>query len=165
MANPNIISGDMHVDGTLTMKGVTLPNNSVTKDKVLAGTGIEYTKLEHLHRATHKQPNSAATAETKAIALIIGATGSTLNFKAGCIAPCTGNATITVDLKKNGTTVLSAPITLDNAQAAYATVSGTITVPGLVAGDVLTVVVAVNAGTGALGTGLFASVNWKEDAQ
>ena len=42
--------------------------------------------------------------------------------------------------------------------------SGTLSVTALVAGDLLEVVVAVNAGTGALGTGLFVQVKSREDA-
>ena len=42
---------------------------------------------------------------------MVRVTGVTLAFKAGSIAKAVGDSTVTVDLKKNGTTVLSAPIT------------------------------------------------------
>jgi hypothetical protein len=43
---------------------------------------------------------------------------------------------VTVDLKKNGTSVLTSVVTITNAQAAYARVAGAIATAAYVAGDV-----------------------------
>lgn len=159
------INDDLHVNGTLTAKAMRPPDNSITDEAVIAGAGIQYTKLEHLHRGVYRQPNSAAAAETKVVAVVGGVTGSVVAFKAGCVGPCVGADTITVDLKKNGITILAAPISLTSAQAAYATVSASVATPDLVAGGVLTVVVTPNHSSGTLGTGVFADVDYREDAQ
>jgi hypothetical protein len=68
---------------------------------------------------------------------------------------------VTVDLRKNGTTVLSAVITLNNANTARVAVAGALSVTTLVAGDVLEVVTAT-AGGGTLATGVFAIVTVNE---
>jgi hypothetical protein len=159
------LNGNTHIDGTLTCKAFTPPANCITKTSIPVGAGIEYTKTEHLHRAVYSQPNTAATSETKAIAHVVGATGTLLNFLAGSIAPCSGAATITIDLKKNGSSVLSAVITLDNANTARVAEAGTITTTGVAAGDLLEIVITATAGGGTLGTGLYVVLNWKEDAQ
>jgi hypothetical protein len=157
--------GDVFVAGTLAGTVTTPSAGSVTNTAVAALAGIDQSKLQHQHRDDYAQPNTAATTETKPRAVVYGVTGSLLSFKAGSIAACIGAATITVDLKKNGVSVLSAPITLNNANTARVAVVGTISSAGLVAGDLLEVVVTATAGGGTLGTGVFAETRWKEDAQ
>lgn len=159
----DLINNDLYVNGKFAAKEMTLPSNVVANANVVAAADIDAVKLEHQYEKVLNQ-NGTAVADTRAIHLVYGATGSVVAFKAGSVVACTGNATITVDLKKNGTTMLSAVITLDNANTAYVAEAGTLAGTVLVAGDVLTVVVAVNAGTGALGTGLFAEVVLREDA-
>jgi hypothetical protein len=150
--------------GTVTMRSVVLPDGCITNAKVVAGAGIVAEKLEHQHRKTFAQPNTTAAAETRAVHLVYGATGNIVAFEAGSIAACTGNATITVDLKKNGTSILTAPVTLDSANTARVAEAASVATPELADGDLLEVVVAVNAGTGALGTGVFAELVVHEDA-
>jgi len=128
-----------------------------------AAAGIAASKLEHPVYACYGQ-SGAAVAATVPIHTVVGATGVIESVKVGSIVACTGNAEITVDVKKNGTTVLSAAIVLDSTNTARIAESGTLSVTALVAGDLLEVVVAVNAGTGALGTGLFVQVKSREDA-
>jgi hypothetical protein len=97
--------------------------------------------------------------------VIYGVSGTLLSFKAGSIVANIGAATVTLDLKKNGVTALSAVITLNNANTARVAVSGTLSVTTLAAGDVLEVVATATAGGGTLATGVFAELRWKEDAQ
>jgi hypothetical protein len=163
MAQSNRIVGDLHVAGNLTADSLAVPNSSVTNEKVAAGAGIDASKLDHQNIVVFAQANTTAAAETRAV-YVAHAAGTIEEFEAGSIAACTGNATITVDLKKNGTTVLSAVITLDSGNTAYVVEAGTVSSAAYVAGDVLTVVVAVNAGTGALGTGVFARAMLREAA-
>ena len=83
--------------------------------------------------------------------------------KAGLISVCTGNATVTVDVKKNGTTILSSTISLSSSQSNRDEVAGTLSVTSMVAADILEVVVTVDVGTGALGTGLFVWVDLNDE--
>lgn len=165
MATQNTIDGDLYVRGGLVPQAFTPPANCIGDSAIPAGAGIQQTKLEHQHRGSYRQPNAAAAAETKVVAVVYGATGTLLAFKAGAIGPAVGADTCSVDLKKNGASVLTAPVSLTSAQAAYALVAGAIATVALVAGDVLTVVVTPNHTSGTLPTGVFATPTWKEDAQ
>jgi hypothetical protein len=140
---------------TVIMVGqFTPPAGSFYDQHINAAANISADKLQHPIHLCGSQSGSAAAA-AQAAHVGIGSTGTLKAFKAGCIGPCTGNATITLDLKKNGTSVLSSPITLNNGQAAYAQVAAVLNTTSYTSGDVLTVVITVNAGSGVLGTGLF----------
>jgi hypothetical protein len=108
-----------------------------------------------------QQPNSAATAETRVVHHAYG-DGDIIAVKAGSIAAAIGDSTVTIDVKKNGTTVLSSTIVLDNANAAYTAESGTLSVLTFSAGDVITVHITISAGTGTLPTGVYVAVTLNE---
>ncbi len=144
---------------------VALPSSSVGNGEIEASAGILASKLEHHHSITGNQPNSAATTETRVIHSVYGATGDVIAFEAGSIVAATGNATVTLDLKKNGTTILAAVVTLDSANTAYIVEAGSIDTAPVVDGDVLEVVIVATVGTGALPTGLFYNLRLNEDAQ
>jgi len=165
--DPATFNGDVTVVGTLFVRtGINIPDGSIPASKIPNGAGIDYTKLEHAYRSIYRQANgSAAIAETAVLTAIVGATATILSFKAGCITPCVGADTISVDLRKNGATILTAPISLTSGQAAYAQVAAAVASAGLVAGDVLTVVITPNHTSGTLGQGVFAVLYSKEDAQ
>ena len=148
---------------TLQAKTLIPSAGCVGNSHIPAAAGIAASKLEHKHRKSYEQSGTVAAA-TVPLHVVQGATGLIVSFKAGTIAPCTGNAVITVDLKKAGVSILTAVITLDNANTARVLESGTLSSTALVAGDFLEVVVAVNAGTGALGTGLCVQIELNEDA-
>lgn len=166
MADTSRHEGDHHFTGAVTIGGtLAVPANSVGDNAIPAGAGISATKLEHRHQITYAQPNTAATSETRAIHVVYGATGTTLAVKAGSIAKAVGDATVTVDVKKNGTTILSGVITLDSGNTNRVAESGTVSVPGLVAGDLLEIVTVATIGTGTLPTGVFVNVVIDEDPQ
>lgn len=148
-----------------TFTDITLPDASVSNSTIVAGAGIEAEKLEHHHSITGNQPNTAATTETRVIHNVFGATGDTLAFEAGSIVAATGNATVTLDVLKNGTTILTGVITLDSGNTARVSEAGSISVTALVDGDVLEVVIVATIGSGALPTGLFYNLRLNEDAQ
>ena len=165
MSIVQIIDGDVLVRGTLQTTGqIAVGAGSITNAMVAAGAAISSTKLEHQHRKDYAQPNAAAITETKVVHTVIGTTGTIKAFKAGSIGIAVGNSTVTLDLKKNGTTCLSAVITLDVNNVARIVESGTLTVTTLVVGDVLEIVVVATIGTGTLPTGVFATVDLFEDA-
>lgn len=141
----------------------TFPDGGVTNAKVAAGAAIAASKLVHQHRINYSQPNTTATAVTQVIYRCYGATGTIKEIAAGSIGIAVGAATVTVDVKKNGTTVLSGVITLDSGNTARVAELGTVSVPALAAGDVLEVVTTATAGGGTIPTGLFVSVTVEED--
>ena len=88
--------------------------------------------------------------------------GTVLGFHAKATVPGS-SASVTVDLKKNGTSILSAPITLTNATGAGTPQNATISTPSLAAGDRLTALLTVSSSTGM--TGVSAWVNGVEISQ
>ena len=119
----------------------------------MVGCGLDAKADQHRRRLV----------ESAQIHVVVGATGTLQKFSGGSVVANTGAATITVDLHKNGASILTAAIVLDNGDAAYAVVEGVISSSSVVADDVLEVVITVNAGGGTLGKGVFASLDLYED--
>jgi hypothetical protein len=164
MADTSRLEGNYYIAGNLSAQSMTIPDLVIGNSQIAAGAAIDPLKLRHQHRHTYAQPNTAATSETKVLHVVYGVTGSVVRFEAGSIVKAVGNSTVTVDLKKNGTTVLSAPITLDNTSANRGVQSATISVPALADNDVLEVTTVATIGTGTLPTGVYASLTVHEDA-
>lgn len=158
------IEGDVIITGTLVPAALNIPSATVLNASVQAAAGISASKLEHQHQKSYGQANAAASDETRVIHVVHGATGEILEFEAGSIAKAVGDSTVTVDLQVNGVSVLSAVITLDNANTNYVAEAGTISSADLADGDVLTIVIDATVGTGTLPTGVFCSVKLREDA-
>jgi hypothetical protein len=157
--------GDHHFVGSVSMGTLVPSAGSVGNTSIAALAGIDAAKLEHRHQRTYAQPNTAATTETRALHVCYGATGTILAFRAGSIAKAVGDSTVTVDLRKNGSTVLSAVIQLDSGNTNRVVEAGTVNTAGIVAGDLLEVVITATIGTGTLPTGVYCQVVLDEDAQ
>jgi len=129
------------------------------------GTAILASDMGHTHQITYSQDAACPGAHDANVVLHVGCgtAGTLKSFSAGIISPSTGNSTISVDLKKNGTTMLSAALSLTSTEIAYELKHAVLTVTTIAAEDVLTVVVTVSEGTGTLGTGVFAVAVLDED--
>lgn len=158
------IYGDLLVEGSLVASQLAVPMGAISDIQVAPAAGIQATKLEHQHRLMYAQQNSAATAETRVVYVCYGASGSVVDFRAGCISVCTGNATITLDLLRNGSSILASPLVLNSSDTNRVAKQGVVSSSTLAAGNVLELVVTVSAGTGTLGTGLFAALTVHESA-
>ena len=158
-----ILTLDLHLRGTLSADKLTIPAQTIVNAAVDDAAALAVGKMLHLHSITYGQ-NGTMAAVTIPVHCTYGATGTIKAVKAGSIAPCTGNATATVDVKINGTTCLSSVITLDSTNTARVAEDGTIDTAAddLVEDDLVEIVVTVDAGTGALGTGLFATITVEE---
>lgn len=158
------MNGDLIIRGTLAPSAMIMPASAVTSDSVRASANISADKLQHRHVLNYGQANSAATTITIPIfsALQIG---QVMSVKAGSIAAAIGDSTVTVDCKKNGTSVLTGVITLDNANTARVMEAGTIdgAQDDLAAGDFLELVIVATVGTGTLPTGLLVTVEVYEN--
>lgn len=155
------INDDLHVGGHLSANSQTIGAGAVSNTSVAAGAGISASKLEHQYRKELTQPNTAATSETRVIHVARGS-GTIIKFSAGSIAIAVGAATVTVDLKKNGASILSGVITLDTGNTVYVPENGTVSNTAVAAGDVFTVTTVATAGGGTLPTGVFASLDLSE---
>ena len=156
------LNEDLFINGHLTSKTAALPAGTVTNAMVNGSAAIAATKIQKVIQKTYNQTGTAASA-TVPIYECRGQTATLQYIRAGSIVACLTTATITVDLKKNGSSVLSAVITLDNANTARVSEAGTITGTSLVQGDWLELVVVASASGGTLGTGLFVQVEIFED--
>ena len=84
--------------------------------------------------------------------------GVVKGFHALCLDTGTSSS-VTFDLKKNGTTVLSSVITITHATTDAQTQDGTLSgIPTLVAGDRLTIAMTVSSSTGMVGPYAFVTV-------
>ena len=162
-----VIDGDLEVSRHFNARTITLPASTVTDASVLAAANIAASKLEHQYQPLYAQASATtAAAATVAIWRVFGETGSVVAVEAGLVSPNVGAAACTVDIKKNGTTILTGTIPLTSAEIARQSVAGTLNLSAaaLVDGDMLEVVTTATAGGGTLGTGLFVSLKIREKA-
>jgi len=159
-----VFNEDVTVRGVLAPSTFVAPANAITTStQVQAGANLNADKLEQRFFPGWSQPNSASTTETRNL-FVANRAGTVNSVKAGSIAAAIGNSTVTIDVKKNGSTILSAVITLDNANTARITEAGTISGPGtFVAGDWYEVVITATIGTGTLPTGVFCQLEVDQD--
>ncbi|GAH41302.1 unnamed protein product [marine sediment metagenome] len=158
MANPTRIEGDVFVAGNVRAVSMTIPAGAVGAEAVAPGADLPATKLRHEHRRTYAQESATEVAdEARVVHVVRGVAAEAVAFVAGVVVPATVDDTATVDLLKNGVSILTAPISLSVAQAAYEVVAGAIATAALVAEDVLEVVIAGTHAAGVLPKGVFAS--------
>lgn len=155
-------------DGTVNMAGCTavvLPANTIGDANVSAISPLETTKTRRRFNKLFAQSVGSAAADMTGHVLhvVYGATGSVIAIRAGVVVAAAGNSTVTVDVKKNGTSILTGVITLDSGNTIYVVEAGSIASAGLVAGDVLTVVLDATVGSGTLPQGVFVDVVIDED--
>ena len=149
---------------TLQAKTLVPSAGCVLDAHVGAGANVDALKLRRIRNYEAGRVGTAAS-ETIPLGRAKGV-GTVLSVFVGSVAINAGNATVTVDIKKNGTTILSAVVTLDSGNTAYVFEEGTLSgTPTLAIGDFLTAVVVATIGTGTLATGLCISVSTHEDPQ
>lgn len=150
----------------------------ITSDRVYSGT-VNFTGTVNMpstfelpaasvvqrYRQSYSQANATATTETRVIHVARGATGTVKSFRAGSIVANIGAATVTIDLKKNNVSVLSAVITLDSGNTARVPEAGTITSAAYSVDDWFEIVITATAGGGTLATGLYVEAEFEEDAE
>ena len=158
------VDGNLHVTEALIVSGeVNVPDGSFANADLSATAAIATSKMLHHHKVN---AFLAGTASTKTIAVLVvtGATGTIKRFSAGALTPCTGIAQVIVDLKKNGTSILDATLTLSSSQAARGVVDATIQTAVVVEDDVLEVMLTVAAytDTSVAASGVFATVGIDE---
>lgn len=150
-----LIDGDYTVRGTLRCEAIAMPQNAIdNSNQIKAGTNISADKTEQRFFPAWSQPNSAATSETRTL-FVARRSGTVNEVIAGSIAKAVGDSVVTLDVRKNGTTILAAVITLDNANTARIVEQGSVTSSAFVAGDWFEVVIVATANTGTLPTGVF----------
>ena len=147
--------GDVVITGQLGgMSALALPSGCVANDNVAIGAGIAASKCQRGPVVGHSQEGTATT-KTVILTVIAGATATLKKVRVANVTACAGASTVTVDVQKNGVTVLTAVATLNAATGNLGVESPTINDPAAVVGDVITAVITINAsGTDALATGV-----------
>lgn len=163
-SSSSTIDGDLIVRGTVRAGNFQVPDNSVGDSQFNSADPLTAIKQEHQFNRLYEQARGASVAAKRTAFHLAIAEGQFLDVRAGVTQACIGDSTITVDIYKNGTTILSSTISLSSSQAAYDQVVGTISSMDYAAADVFEVVVTVAAGTGTLGQGLFVHGVFREGA-
>lgn len=163
---PTNTDDDYNFAGRVMFGGtVGLPANSVGDLQINPSAPLHVTKTQKRYLIVHSQPHGVPAVSERRVRHRSFAAGLMLAIYAGVVVPSTGDATITVDLLRNGVTILTAPIVLGSTVAAYNSVAGAlIASPVFVSGAVFETVITVSAGTGVLGQGVYVSVNLSEGA-
>lgn len=138
--------------GNITPFGLTKRSISLTAD-------IQSQSMRHMFKpSTNFGFNVGDTPTAKEPPLYTASGPCTIVGFHGLVNESGSSASITMDLKKNGVSILSAPIAITNATGDRVIVDGVLTSPTLVAGDVLSVALAVSSSTGMQGPFAWASI-------
>lgn len=170
MAIVQRIDGDLAVEGLIYSRGIVpntaSPTGGITNAMVAANAGISATKVQQQRIKVESLANhgSAPAAIRKTIQRIFGATATIGSFSASVTQAIT-SGTVTIDLYKNGSSILTAPLTLNSSAGTGGTagdiVDGALSSTALAEGDKLEVVVTVSSPSG--GGGLDYMLRWLED--
>lgn len=106
----------------------------------------------------------AAVAERRVIHVCEGTNGTVISVTAGCVTTAVGAATVTLDLYKNGSSILTGTFQITSSTTQYTVqVTGTLSVATYVTGDVFETVMTVAAGGGTLPQGVWVEVVFNEN--
>lgn len=133
------------------------PDESIGSDAISSSDPLVEGKTYHRQVAIHSQSSlTAAVDETKVFYKAYRA-GTITQVQVGVTDQAVGDSTVGVDVHKNGVSILSADITLTNADTDYseqtAGLLGGVPV-AFVAGDVFEAVIDATVGTGTLPKGV-----------
>jgi hypothetical protein len=160
MAAQSILEGDVHVTGVLTAADMRPSTGSITNAMVDAAAAIDATKVQQQYLASYRVATPVTVTEYTHIAR--GA-GTIVGVRAVIdTAPAAGNS-YTIDVQKNGVTILSSTISVTDATTPDSILTGTLSVTSYVANDLFRVVVTTTGG-GSKGTGLLVQTILRESA-
>src|SRR5574343_1248781 len=149
------VDEDAYFAGTLQADTLIPSVGCVENEHLADGENFEADKFQHEHRLAAFFPRSVAD-ETRPIHIFLYS-GEVKTIRVKFSTAHVGESTCSIDLKKNGSSILSAPISTALADG-VAVKRGTVAANTCVAGDVITVVLDATVGTGTLGIGLFVEI-------
>jgi hypothetical protein len=167
MAAPIVFPCPVIVQDVLSPQILNVPAGAVSDAGVNANAAIAASKQEHQYEHIKADPFATTTAVQRIVMHVVyGLTGTLIQFGCGVTTAAIGAATVTVDLYKNGSSILTSAITIDNTLATDTIRTATFTSAALAAGDVLELnITAAAAGGGTLPKGFFARLVMRELAQ
>lgn len=131
---------------------LTLDSGSILNDAISSAAAIDADKMQHCYKpGTCFGFAIGATPTTREeIVFVASQAGTVRAFN--CLLNDTGTSTsITFDLKKNGTTMLSAVETITHGDSDRSVQTPTLSVTTFAADDVISIAMAVSSSTGAQG--------------
>lgn len=131
---------------------LTIANGLIADAHVSSSAAIDADKLQHMHKAGTRFALAigATPVGREEIVYVAQASGTIRAFH--CLLNDTGTSTsVTFDLKKNGTTVLSSVVTVTHTDADRTVKDGTLASTTYVADDVFSIQLSVTSVTGAQG--------------
>lgn len=152
-------TGAVQFTGTVYLPIETVTNANVSTS---VADAIGAAKLVHQHRAVYAQESGTTAADEERVVHVAVGAGTVLGINVGAVVANIGASTVTVDLHKNGVTVLTGLITLDSGNAAYTLEPGVIDTAAFAADSVLEIIIDATVGGGTLATGLFVAVDLSE---
>ena len=131
---------------------IQLDAGSVKNEHILNTERIDADVQQHLYRAwtNFDLAIGATPVAREEVVHVCEVAGTIRQFAAMCNDSGTA-ASVTFDLKKNGTTCLSTPVNIVHGTGDRVVVDGTLTVTTVAAGDVLSIALAVSSSTGMQG--------------
>jgi hypothetical protein len=132
---------------------------AVTDTNVATSAAIDVTKLKHSYyaRSTFGLKIADLPVVYESIVYVANQPGVIRSFAALMNTHLTGGSA-TIDLKKNGVTVLSAPIVLDNTLTDRQIVTASIAVAAFIAGDVFSIAMTISSPAGGGGPAAWAGL-------
>lgn len=149
------VDGNLYVSGEGKFGSFVLPTNSVDDSNIKTTNPITAEKMYHQHQKNFCQKHTETAAVERRVIHTAYDAGVLESFRVFATVANIGDSTVTVNLYKNGSTILSSVPVLDSGDAAYTgIVLGTFSATPYVANDVFEIVVTVSAGTGTLAKGV-----------
>lgn len=160
---PSSVTGDLRCTGAITAEsGIYSGTAYVGTNDLLSTLVVPTSKQAHRHTYHYGQPSTVTSARESVC--IMRAAGTVIALEA-CITQtaAVGAATFTVNLYKNGSSILTAAISLDSGDAVRALTAAAFSSTALVDGDVLEIVTVATAGGGTLPVGAAVHLTVDED--
>ncbi|MBK8916301.1 MAG: hypothetical protein IPM64_17190 [Phycisphaerales bacterium] len=156
---------DLHVAGAISCDNITIPKESVDDSQVAANAGIAVSKLRHLQTAEFSE-HSEVTVTDKVFSTRRMRAGNLMRVLLGVhtlmSAGGSDNKSVTITVKKNGTTVgLTGSATITKATAAKYVLPTVPTTPHS-ANDLYTVEIADGGDTGTQAEGVYVALEFDE---
>ncbi len=164
MAGPAATTtGDHLVTGALIAGSITYPAGSISNLHIASTAAILPSKLKSAIVERTAQVGTAIT-ETRVLGGVRGATRTLTSVSVWNITACQLASTVTIDIQKNGVTVLSAVLTLDLNTGDNSFEVGTFVDTDGVVGDLYTAVITLSqVGTNPLASGILVQLHSDED--
>jgi len=138
---------------------LTPGSGDIIDEHVSSAAAIAVTKIKHAYMpGTNFGFVIGGTPTTREEVVHVAASAGTIRGFHSMLNDSGTNTAIAFDLKKNGTTVLSAPISAVHGDGDRTVLDGTLSVTTFVADDVLSISMTVTSSTGAQGPYAWAAI-------